>query len=91
MVGLDDQPLAFLDTLIECAQAWSNFLDAKDVKGSANPYLKNLTILSGAARQHFILLLAGRHLPPELFSNLCRAIREPAVLLHHHPRADTDV
>lgn len=74
LVGLDDQPLAFLDTLIECAQAWSNFLDAKDVNGAANPYLKNLTILSGAARQHFILLLAGRHLSPKLFSNLCRAI-----------------
>jgi hypothetical protein len=36
--------------------------------------LKNLTLLSGAARQHFILLLAGRHLPQQEFSRLCRAI-----------------
>lgn len=73
-VRLDDEPLAFLSTLIECANAWSNFLTAKDVGGSTNPYLKNLTLLSGAARQHFILLLAGRHLSPRLFSKLCRAI-----------------
>ncbi len=72
--GIADQPLAFLKNLIECARSWANFLKAKDVGGSANPYLKNLTLLSGAARQHFILLLAGRHLAPELFSKLCRAI-----------------
>ncbi len=72
--GLEKEPLTFLGTLIECARAWSNFLGAKDVQGAANPYLKNLTLLSGAARQHFILLLAGRHLAPEQFSNLCRAI-----------------
>jgi len=74
VAGLDDQPLVFLKTLIECASAWSNFLNAKDVDGGINPYLKNLTLLSGAARQHFILLLAGRHLPPQEFSRLCRAI-----------------
>jgi hypothetical protein len=74
VAGLDSHPLAFLRTLIECASAWSNFLGSRDVAGALNPYLKNLTLLSGAARQHFILLLAGRHLPPESFSRLCRAI-----------------
>ncbi len=74
MVGLNDRPLDFVRTLIDCAGAWSNFLGAKDVLGSPNPYLKNLTLLSGAARQHFILLLAGRNLSPGLFSKLCRAI-----------------
>ncbi len=73
-VGLDAQPLTFLKSLIDCASAWSNFLGAKDVDGAANPYLKNLTLLSGAARQHFILLLAGRHLQPQEFSKLCRAL-----------------
>ncbi len=73
-VGLDKDPLVFVNTLIECASCWSNFLDAKDVSGTTNPYLKNLTLMSGAARQHFILLLAGRHLPPDLFSKLCRAL-----------------
>jgi uncharacterized protein with ParB-like and HNH nuclease domain len=74
VAGLDAKPLDFLKTLIECASAWSNFLGAKDVTGAVNPYLKNLTLLSGAARQHFILLLAGRHLPAKEFSQLCRAI-----------------
>lgn len=74
VAGLEVNPLEFLKTLIECASAWSNFLDAKDVTGTANPYLKNLTLLSGSARQHFILLLAGRHLPSQEFSQLCRAI-----------------
>jgi hypothetical protein len=74
VAGLDNHPLDFLKTLNECASAWSNFLSAKDITGAVNPYLKNLTLLSGAARQHFILLLAGRHLPPQEFSLLCRAI-----------------
>lgn len=74
VTGIDDEPLEFVKVLIECASAWSNFLSAKDVTGTINPYLNNLTLLSGAARQHFILLLAGRHLAPELFSHLCRAI-----------------
>jgi len=73
-VGLDMDPLGFLQDLILCAQIWGNFLEAKDVHGNPNPYLRNLSLLSGAARQHFILLLAGRHLTDEDFSILCRAI-----------------
>jgi hypothetical protein len=74
VAGLDTAPLEFLKNLIQCASAWANFLGAKDVSGAINPYLKNLTLLSGAARQHFVLLLAGRHLNPSSFSKLCRAI-----------------
>lgn len=74
ITGLADNPLAFLKVLIECAVAWSNFSAAKNVQGTVNPYLKNLGLLSGAARQHYILLLAGRHLSPDLFSKLCRSI-----------------
>ncbi|MGB4408321.1 MAG: DUF262 domain-containing protein [Sphaerochaeta sp.] len=74
LVGLDKNPLVFLEDLILCATAWGNFLDAKDAHGRTNPYLRNLSMLSGAARQHFILLLAGRHLDEEDFSILCRAI-----------------
>ena len=74
ITGLSDNPLAFLKVLIECAEAWSNFSAAKDVQGTVNPYLKNLGLLSGAARQHYILLLAGRHLSSDLFSKLCRSI-----------------
>jgi len=38
--GLEDQPLVFLKTLLECATSWRNFLSAKDVTGTINPYLK---------------------------------------------------
>jgi hypothetical protein len=74
IAGLDDQPLGFVKALIDCASSWANFLNARDVNGAENPYLKNLTLLSGAARQHFVLLIAGRHLEQKLFSKLCRAI-----------------
>ena len=60
ITGLADNPLAFLKVLIECAEAWSNFSAAKDVQGTVNPYLKNLGLLSGAARQHYILLHTGK-------------------------------
>lgn len=74
LIELDTKPMALLKRLIECSQAWSNFMDSKDTYGEMNPYLKNLSLLSGAARQHFILLLAGRKLSQELFSKLCRGI-----------------
>ncbi len=72
--GLEKKPMGFLDGLIACAEAWANFAISRDPAGRPNPYLKNLTFVSGAARQHYILLLAGRHLEPELFSKLCRSI-----------------
>lgn len=74
MVGIDTDPLGFLSTLNECAEAWYHFLNSRDADGTANPYLKNLTLLSGAARQHFVLLLAGRHLERQQFTRLCKAI-----------------
>lgn len=94
LVGLDSQPLGFLKNMIDCAKAWANFLKGKDVDGAANTYLKNLTILSGASRQHFILLLAGRHLPAKAFDRLCLMLenltfcylitREPAKTLERN-------
>lgn len=72
--GLEAKPMAFLEVLITCAEAWANFAISRDPSGRPNPYLKNLMYVSGAARQHYILLLAGRHLEPELFSDLCRSI-----------------
>lgn len=74
LTELDTKPLILLNKLIECAVAWSNFMGSKDAAGAINPYLKNLSLLSGAARQHFILLLAGRKLSQEQFSKLCKGI-----------------
>ena len=72
--GIKTEPLAFVDRLVECAQAWKNFLRGQGPDGEANRYLENIGCLSGAARQHFILLLAGRHLPTDVFSDLARQI-----------------
>lgn len=72
--GINSDPLGFADYLIKCAKAYANFLDAKDADGRENRYLRNIALLGGALRQQFILLLAGQHLPPELFTRLCRAI-----------------
>lgn len=72
--GIDDDPLKFLDSLILVAKAHSNFLNAKDVYGNENRYLKNISLLGGAIKQQHILLLAGMHLREDLFNNLVRAI-----------------
>jgi hypothetical protein len=72
--GIDDDPLGFLEQLIECAQAHANFLECKDAQAQDNRYLRNLALLGGALRQQYILLLAGRNLPSDLFSRLTQAI-----------------
>ncbi len=72
--GIDSDPLGFVEDLVECARSYRNFLICKDAQGNENRYLRNLALLGGALRQQYILLLAGRKLPPELFSRLCRYI-----------------
>lgn len=72
--GIDDDPLAFLEQLIECSGSHANFLDCKDAGGQDNRYLRNLALLGGALRQQYILLMAARTLPRELFDRLCKAI-----------------
>lgn len=71
--GIDSNPIAFVDELYACAQAYGNFLKGRNASGEAVPYLENLSLVAGGAvRQHLILLLAGRHLPSPLFAELCR-------------------
>ena len=72
--GIDADPMGFADGLIECAKAHANFLSCKDAQGQENRYLRNLDLLGGALRQQYILLMAGRNLPSDLFDQLCRAI-----------------
>ncbi|MFC1548176.1 DUF262 domain-containing protein, partial [Candidatus Neomarinimicrobiota bacterium] len=73
-IGIEDKPITFLNTLVLCAQAWAHFAKSQDAHGAQNVYLRNLSMLSGAARQHYILLLAGRHLSTALFAKLCESI-----------------
>ena len=72
--GIKDDPIGFLDRLIECAEAYANFLLSKDASSQDNRYLQNMAKLGGALRQQHILLLAGRNLPPKFFERLCQAI-----------------
>jgi hypothetical protein len=72
--GIDTDPISFANELINCAEAYAYFSESKNPQGVANQYLRNLALLGGALRQHYILLLAGRNLPVPLFDRLCRAI-----------------
>lgn len=73
--GIDGNPLGFLDELVFCGRAYEQFLTGNDANCTPVPYLQNISLLAGGAvRQHLILLLAGQHLPPALFAELCRNI-----------------
>ena len=63
-------PLDFVNELVQSATAYRNFLEGRDQNGDKNRNLDNLRLLGGrATRQHLILLLAGRHLPGDLFED----------------------
>ena len=68
-------PIEFAKELLAAAEAYQRFLDGSDHRGKKNRYLENLQLLGGkAARQHLIMLLAGRHLPEPLFDRLAREV-----------------
>ena len=71
----EKQPMEFTEKLIEAAEAYQNFTISCDARKNYVPYLDNIMGFAGrAARQHFILLLAGRHLPTKLFSALVKEV-----------------
>ena len=72
--GYDKKPLEFVNLLIESAKIYAQYVNGKDRNGDENRYLDNIKHLSGVARQHFILLLAGKHLQKDLFTELCKQI-----------------
>jgi len=73
--GLDTAPLRFARELVNCSRAYANFLNGKNADGTPVAYLENIARLAGGAvRQHLILALAGRNLPIELFTELCRNV-----------------
>lgn len=73
-VGIDHRPLVFLKDLVNDAQVYQYLSQAADARGKPNRFLQNIQILSGRAKQHFILLLAGQHLEPLLFDRLCQVL-----------------
>ena len=74
LAGIEAKPLEFLDELVANGRAYARFAQAMNSAGTPNRYLSNITVLSGAARQHFILLLAGQHLPEDAFDELARQL-----------------
>jgi hypothetical protein len=75
LCGYADDALKFARELLGAARAYSNFLKGRDASGRERPELQSLQLLGGsAARQHLILLLAGRHLPDAAFSRLVREV-----------------
>ena len=72
--GYKESPFKFVDELIDSVGAYTNFARGLNADGTVNRFLVNIREMSGAARQHLILLLAGRHLLPEQFATLCKEI-----------------
>ena len=70
-------PLGFAEELLLAAQAYKNYLAGQHQSGVKNHHLQSLRLLGGrAARQHLILLLAGRHLPGDLFDQLAHEVED---------------
>lgn len=76
LCGYATAPLSFAEELRWAALAYQNFLRGRDQQGQENRVLENLQLLGGSARQHLILLLAGRHLSSNLFARLCAEVEE---------------
>ncbi len=73
--GYAKAPLKFAGELLDTAKAYAHFLAGRDASGTERPELQSLQFLGGsAARQHLIVLLAGRHLPYVLFAQLVREV-----------------
>lgn len=73
--GYGTDPIRFAKELVAAARAYASFRSGKNERGERNRFLDNMCHLGGqAARQHLILLLAGRHLAPELFDRLAAEV-----------------
>jgi len=68
--GIDRDPIGFLNELVASARAYAQFADGKNINGLPVQSLANIAALSNRARQHFIMLLAGRNLPDDVFEVL---------------------
>ena len=75
LVGYGRDPIGFAKELVSAAGAYERFREGKNERGERNRFLDNIRILGGkAARQHLILLLAGRHLEATLFDRLAAEV-----------------
>jgi hypothetical protein len=71
------QPLAFAERLLEGAKAYASFSDGRDASGKEQPGIFNTRLLGGSSiKQHFVMLLAGRHLSTNNFARLTDEIEK---------------
>ena len=75
-VRISENPVGLVDRLLEVSEVYVNLLEGRNPSGSENRYLRNLQALAGSARQHLILLLAGRRLPLAAFELLCKEVED---------------
>ncbi|MHC5674944.1 DUF262 domain-containing protein, partial [Nostoc sp.] len=71
---IHENPFNFVERLVTTSEYYANFAKGENIDGSINPYLKNIKRLQGRYSQHFLLLLAGKDLPKDLFIELCHQI-----------------
>ena len=75
--GHSSDPLAFATRLRDAAKDYGQFVRGNNPKGNLEHGIVNTRSLGGSAiKQHFVLLLAGRHLEATLFTRLCTQIEQ---------------
>lgn len=74
-IGLESDPLQFAKDLVSAARDYGHFTAGRAPDGKTVLVgLQNIQRLSGRARQHFILMLASRHLPADALVELARQV-----------------
>lgn len=75
--GHVSDPIGFATELKAAAQIYKRFVGGQNPAGEHENGVRNTRALGGSAiKQHFVLLLAGRRLKPELFSKLASQIEK---------------
>ena len=75
--ALKQDPIKFGQSLLGASLAYAFFLKGRNPTDEPEQGILNTRWLGGRAfKQHFILLLAGRHLAPPIFSRLCTEVEK---------------
>ena len=68
-------PIQFAKNLLEAATAYRHFINDEDANGNHVQTIANTRLLGGRSiKQHFVVLLAGRHLSKPSFEQLCQEV-----------------
>ncbi|MGA0546965.1 DUF262 domain-containing protein [Brevundimonas sp. VNH65] len=75
--GHEREPLVFASRLLEAAKAYGNFARGLNVAGEPEAGIQNTQLAGGKSiKQHFILLMAGRHLSSSQFTRLADEVEK---------------